>query len=188
MPRLPDSLRLVVTTRSDPPIGLARLRARGDLAELRADDLRFTSAEAARLLGDAIGARPAGDEVARLRPRTEGWAAGLYLAGLSLRGRDDAAAFIADFAGDDRLVVDYLAARGAGGAAARAARLPAAHVDARSPQRRRSATPSPGRERLGRGARPSSSARTCSSCPSTTAASGTATTTSSASCCATSSA
>ena len=110
VPRLPDSLRLVVTTRSDPPLGLARLRARGDLGELRADDLRFTGPEAARLLGDAIGADLPADEVERLRARTEGWAAGLYLAGLSLRGRDDAAAFIADFAGDDRLVVDYLAA------------------------------------------------------------------------------
>ena len=110
VPRLPDSLRVVVTTRTDPPIGLARLRARGDLGELRADDLRFTDAEAARLLGDAVGADLPADEVERLRARTEGWAAGLYLAGLSLRGREDAAAFIADFAGDDRLVVDYLAA------------------------------------------------------------------------------
>ena len=110
VPRLPDSLRLVVTTRTDPPIGLARLRARGDLGEVRADDLRFTGAEAARLLGDAIGADLTADEVERLRARTEGWAAGLYLAGLSLRGRLDAAAFITDFAGDDRLVVDYLAA------------------------------------------------------------------------------
>ncbi|HMN99337.1 MAG TPA: LuxR C-terminal-related transcriptional regulator [Miltoncostaeaceae bacterium] len=110
VPRLPDNLRLVVTTRTDPPIGLARLRARGDLGEVRAGDLRFTGQEAARLLGDAIGAELPADEVERLRARTEGWAAGLYLAGLSLRGRDDAASFIADFAGDDRLVVDYLAA------------------------------------------------------------------------------
>jgi LuxR family maltose regulon positive regulatory protein len=110
VPRLPDSLRLVATTRTDPAIGLGRLRARGDLGELRADDLRFSPAEAARLLGDAVGADLPAEEVERLRARTEGWAAGLYLAGLSLRGRDDAAAFIADFAGDDRLVVDYLAA------------------------------------------------------------------------------
>lgn len=109
VPRMPDTLRLVVATRSDPPLGLGRLRARGDLAEIRADDLRFTGSEAARLLGDAIGAELAPAEVERLRTRTEGWAAGLYLAGLSLRGRDDAAAFIDDFAGDDRLVVDYLA-------------------------------------------------------------------------------
>lgn len=109
VPRLPDTLRLVLTTRSDPPIGLARLRAGGDLAEIRAGDLRFSGPEAARLLSAAIGAELDPAEVERLRARTEGWAAGLYLAGLSLRGRDDAAAFIADFAGDDRLVVDYLA-------------------------------------------------------------------------------
>jgi LuxR family maltose regulon positive regulatory protein len=108
--RAPDSLRLVVTTRSDPPIGLARLRARGDLSELRAPDLRFSDAEAGALLAGAVGLPLDAGEVARLRQRTEGWAAGLYLAGLSLRGRDDASSFIADFAGDDRLVVDYLAA------------------------------------------------------------------------------
>ena len=109
VPRMPDTLRLVMATRSDPPLGLGRLRARGDLAEIRADDLRFTGSEAARLLGDAIGAELAPAEVERLRARTEGWAAGLYLAGLSLRGREDSAGFIDDFAGDDRLVVDYLA-------------------------------------------------------------------------------
>jgi LuxR family maltose regulon positive regulatory protein len=108
--RAPETLRVVITTRSDPPLGLARLRARGDLSELRAADLRFSDAEAGALLSGAAGLALGGDEVARLRQRTEGWAAGLYLAGLSLRGRDDAASFIADFAGDDRLVVDYLAA------------------------------------------------------------------------------
>jgi LuxR family maltose regulon positive regulatory protein len=107
---LPDALRLVMTTRADPPIGLARLRARGHLAEIRSDELRFDDADAAALLNHAIGLDLAEPEVAALRARTEGWAAGLYLAGLSLRGRDDRAAFIADFAGDDRLVVDYLAA------------------------------------------------------------------------------
>lgn len=105
----PEGLRVVMTSRTDPPIGLARLRARGDLAELRADDLRFSDAEAGALLAEAAGLPLGPGEVARLRARTEGWAAGLYLAGLSLRGRDDAAGFIADFAGDDRLVVDYLA-------------------------------------------------------------------------------
>ena len=106
----PDGLRVVMTSRAEPPIGLARLRARGDLAELRAGDLRFSEREAGALLAEAAG-RPLGDdEVGRLRARTEGWAAGLYLAGLSLRGRGDASRFIADFAGDDRLVVDYLAA------------------------------------------------------------------------------
>jgi LuxR family maltose regulon positive regulatory protein len=104
----PDGLRVVMTSRTDPPIGLARLRARGHLAEIRAPDLRFSEGDARALLAEA-GLTLRDDEVARLRQRTEGWAAGLYLAGLSLRGRDDAGRFIADFAGDDRLVVDYLA-------------------------------------------------------------------------------
>ena len=107
--RLPDGLRLVMTTRSDPPIGLARLRAHGDLAEIRAPDLRFTGDEAAALLRAATGAALDEGEVEALRRRTEGWAAGLYLAALSLRERDDAGRFIEAFAGDDRLVVDYLA-------------------------------------------------------------------------------
>ncbi len=108
--RLPDTLRIVMASRNDPPIGLARLRARGDLAEIRSDDLRFGDDDAAALLHGAIGLDLPAGQVTALRTRTEGWAAGLYLAGLSLRGRDDADAFIADFAGDDRLVVDYLAA------------------------------------------------------------------------------
>ncbi len=107
--RLPDTARVVMTTRTDPPLGLSRLRARGGLGEIRSDDLRFDDTEAAALLNDGIGLGLAGDAVGRLRSRTEGWAAGLYLAGLSLRGRGDAEAFIAEFAGDDRLVVDYLA-------------------------------------------------------------------------------
>ena len=176
-----------MTSRTDPPIGLARLRARGDLAELRASGpalLRRTRPAPCwpRRAWSSTWRR----RVARLRQRTEGWAAGLYLAGLSLRGRDDAARFIADFAGDDRLVVDYLADEVLDGPAARAARLPAAHLDPRPPERARSATRSPG-PAARRGCSPSSSARTSSSCRSTTAASGTATTTSSASCCSTSS-
>jgi LuxR family maltose regulon positive regulatory protein len=107
---LPESLRIVMTSRNDPPIGLARLRARGDLGEIRSDALRFSDDDAAVLLRGAVGVDLPAGQVTALRTRTEGWAAGLYLAGLSLRGRDDAGAFIADFAGDDRLVVDYLAA------------------------------------------------------------------------------
>lgn len=106
---LPERLRLVVASRSEPPIGLPRLRARGDLAELRASDLRFSDPEAADLLAGVLGAALDRGEVAALRARTEGWAAGLYLAALSLRDRRDAGAFIDAFAGDDRLVVDYLA-------------------------------------------------------------------------------
>lgn len=106
---LPGTVRLAVATRVDPPLGLARMRARGELVEVRADDLRFSDDEAAALLRATTGAPLGDDAVRRLRTRTEGWAAGLYLAGLSLRGRADATAFVDAFAGDDRLVVDYLA-------------------------------------------------------------------------------
>ncbi|MGD9694809.1 MAG: LuxR C-terminal-related transcriptional regulator [Thermoleophilia bacterium] len=105
----PEGFGLVMTTRGDPPLELARLRTRGDLAEIRVDELRFGDADAGALLERAAGMRLDPGDVERLLRRTEGWAAGLYLAGLSLRGRDDAAGFIADFAGDDRMVVDYLA-------------------------------------------------------------------------------
>jgi LuxR family transcriptional regulator, maltose regulon positive regulatory protein len=108
--RLPPGLGVVVSTRSDPPLPLERMRGRGELAEVRADDLRFTPEEAATFLNDVLGLRLAAADVARLHERTEGWAAGLYLAALSLRGRDDPSAFIEAFAGDDRHVVDYLSA------------------------------------------------------------------------------
>src|SRR6516165_2735493 len=81
--------------RAAPPLPLARLRAGGELAELRADQLRFTQQEAAALLREAAGAALPEDAVAALAARTEGWAAGLQLAGLSLRGHDDAAGFVA---------------------------------------------------------------------------------------------
>src|SRR6266702_744290 len=86
---LPPGLHLVLASRSDPPLPLARLRARGQLAELRADDLRFTGDEAAALLREATGADLPGAAVTALASRTEGWAAGLQLAGLSLRGQAD---------------------------------------------------------------------------------------------------
>jgi len=106
---LPPGLRVVVSGRADPPLPLARLRARGQLAELRAADLRFTPEEAAALLGEAAGPGLPGTAVAALVARTEGWAAGLQLAGLSLRGRADAAGFAAAFGGSHRFVLDYLA-------------------------------------------------------------------------------
>ena len=104
---LPPQLRLVIATRSDPPLPLARLRARGELAEVRAADLRFTEQETAAYF-DGMGLRLSADEVSTLEGRTEGWVAALQLAALSLQGRDDAAGFIDGFAGDDRHVVDYL--------------------------------------------------------------------------------
>jgi LuxR family maltose regulon positive regulatory protein len=106
---LPPGLRVVISSRSDPPLPLARLRARGQLAELRAADLRFTPGEATALLGETAGPGLPGTAVAALVARTEGWAAGLQLAGLSLRGNEDAAGFVAAFSGSHRFVLDYLA-------------------------------------------------------------------------------
>lgn len=106
---LPPRLHLLIATRADPALPLARLRARDELLELRAADLRFTEEEAADFLGWTMGlALPEGD-VAALAARTEGWVAGLQLAALSLREHEDSAAFIATFAGDDRHILDYLA-------------------------------------------------------------------------------
>lgn len=106
----PPELQLVLTCRADPPLGLARLRGRGQLAELRAAELRFTAEEAAELLREAVGPELALPHaaVAALTARTEGWAAGLQLAGLSLRGRSDVAGFVATFSGSHRYVLDYL--------------------------------------------------------------------------------
>jgi LuxR family maltose regulon positive regulatory protein len=106
--RLPAQLRLVVASRADPPLPLARLRASGQLAELRERDLRFTLAEAAALLREATGLKLPAASVAALTARTEGWVAGLQLAGLSLQGHADPARFVATFTGSHRFVLDYL--------------------------------------------------------------------------------
>lgn len=105
---LPPRVHLVISTRVDPPLPLARLRARGELVELRAADLRFTLDEAAAYLTEVAGLDLPASDVAALEGRTEGWIAALQLAALSLQGRADAAGFIAGFAGDDRYIVDYL--------------------------------------------------------------------------------
>ncbi|HSK57441.1 MAG TPA: helix-turn-helix transcriptional regulator, partial [Actinomycetospora sp.] len=105
----PPQLHLVLATRVDPPLPLARWRARGELVEVRAADLRFTEQEAAAYLNGPMGLALSADDVAVLDRRAEGWIAALQLAALSMRGRDDVGAFIAGFAGDDRHVVDYLA-------------------------------------------------------------------------------
>ncbi|MGY1806951.1 LuxR C-terminal-related transcriptional regulator [Blastococcus sp. SYSU D00669] len=105
---LPPHVHLVIATRADPPLPLARLRARGDLVEVRADDLRFTADEAAAYLAGATGRQLPAEHVAALEGRTEGWIAALQLAALSMRGREDVAGFVAGFAGHDRYVVDYL--------------------------------------------------------------------------------
>ena len=106
--RLPATAQLVISTRSDPPLPLSRLRARGQLIEIRGGDLRFDVTEAGAFLNDVVGLNLASDEITRLHERTEGWAAGLQLAGLSLRGREDHRQFIDSFAGDDQHIVEYL--------------------------------------------------------------------------------
>ncbi len=106
----PAELHVVLSTRADPPLPLAKLRARGRLAELRNADLRFTATEAAVLLREAVGADLSLPDtaVAGLATRTEGWVAGLQLAALSLRGQSDQAEFVAMFNGSHRFVLDYL--------------------------------------------------------------------------------
>lgn len=108
----PEQLRVLVATRSDPLLPVARLRSRGQLTELRATDLRFTAQEASDFLNEVMGLHLTIEDVEALDDRTEGWAAGLQLAGLSLRGRagrGDVSAFIEAFTGSNRFVVDYLA-------------------------------------------------------------------------------
>jgi LuxR family maltose regulon positive regulatory protein len=106
--RLPPVFRLMLATREDPPLPLGALRARGELVEVRAGELRFSENETAAFLNDVLGLELSTGDVTRLQARTEGWPAALYLAALSLRGRADPSALIDRFAGDDRYLVDYL--------------------------------------------------------------------------------
>lgn len=107
---LPLSMRLIILTRADPPLPLARLRARGQLAELRANDLRFTPGEAAAFLNSAMGLALSADQIAALDARVEGWIAGLQMAALSLQGLDEpgVAHLIAGFSGRHHFILDYL--------------------------------------------------------------------------------
>jgi LuxR family maltose regulon positive regulatory protein len=106
---LPATLHLVLATRADPlDLPIARLRARQQLTELRADNLRFTPEEAAMFLNQAMGLSLTSDDVSALEARTEGWIAGLQLAALSLQGRSDVPRFLQAFTGTHRFVVDYL--------------------------------------------------------------------------------
>jgi LuxR family transcriptional regulator, maltose regulon positive regulatory protein len=107
---LPSTLSIVMTSRAQPQLRVGRLRARAQLNDIDAEQLRFSLSEAESMLNDVHGLGLAPDTVKRLHDRTEGWAAGLYLAVLSLRGRGDTSGFVASFAGSDRRVVDYLAA------------------------------------------------------------------------------
>lgn len=105
---LPQHVHVVVAGRADPALPLARLRARGELVEIRAADLRFTRDETATYLSDVSGLNLSTEDVVALDGRTEGWIAALQLAVLSMQGRDDVSGFIAGFAGDDRHIVDFL--------------------------------------------------------------------------------
>src|SRR5436309_6120806 len=105
---LPPQMHLVIATREDPQLPLARLRARSHLTELRAADLRFTASEAAAFLNQVMGLSLSAADIAALEDHTEGWIAGLRLAALSMQGHHDVAAFIRAFAGDHRYIVDYL--------------------------------------------------------------------------------
>ncbi|MBK9710153.1 MAG: tetratricopeptide repeat protein [Kouleothrix sp.] len=104
----PPQLHLLITTREDPPLALARRRARMQLTEVRAAELRFTPEEAADFLTTTMRLPLSPADVAALERRTEGWIVGLHMAALSLQGRADTAAFVRSFAGDDRYVSDYL--------------------------------------------------------------------------------
>ena len=108
--RLPGTLRAVITSRAEPPLRIGTLRARGQLAEIDASRLRFSRPETDFLVNEVHGLDLPAGAVAQLHRRTEGWAAGLYLAVLSMRGREDAGGFVESFAGSDRRVVDYLGA------------------------------------------------------------------------------
>jgi LuxR family maltose regulon positive regulatory protein len=105
---MPPQMRLIIATREGPRLPLSRLRARDQLIELRAADLRFAPSEAVEFLNQMMGLDLQEADVIALETRTEGWIAGLQLAALSMRGRHDVSGFIRSFAGDDRYIVDYL--------------------------------------------------------------------------------
>lgn len=105
---LPPHMHLILATRADPPWPLARLRVRAEMTELRTEDLRFTPGEVTAFLNAVMGLELSARDIAALDTRTEGWIAGLQLAALSMRGRDDAAGFVQAFTGSHRFVLDYL--------------------------------------------------------------------------------
>jgi len=105
---LPPNTQIVLSTRSDPPWPLARLRARGEMVEIRARDLRFTTQEATQFLNVSMGLDLSVDDIQRLEARTEGWIVGLQMAALSMRGKRDASEFIAALSGSHRFILDYL--------------------------------------------------------------------------------
>ena len=105
---LPGHVCVAIATRTEPPLQVSRLRARGQLVEVAADELRFSVTDTAVLLNEFLDLGLADEDVAALHQRAEGWPAAVYLAGLSLRNRSDRHEFVVRFAGDDRHIVDYL--------------------------------------------------------------------------------
>lgn len=105
---LPHNMRLIIATRTDPPLRLAQLRAKGELCEIRAEDLRFTNQETLHFLNQSMGLELTPLDATTLSEKTEGWIVGLQLAAISLQGHPDKQAFIRAFAGDDRYIADYL--------------------------------------------------------------------------------
>jgi LuxR family transcriptional regulator, maltose regulon positive regulatory protein len=105
---LPSQMHLVMVTREDPHLPLARLRARGQLTELRIADLRFTPSETSEFLNEIMGLHLSGDNIAALEEHTEGWIAGLHLAAISMQGHSDVNGFVRSFAGSHHFVMDFL--------------------------------------------------------------------------------
>ena len=105
---MPPQLHVVLASRSDPPLALARLRGQGHVDELRASDLRFTSKETVQFFSEVMQLSLTGDDIHTLAERTEGWIAGLHLAAVTLQGRDDPQSYVAAFSGAHRSIVDYL--------------------------------------------------------------------------------
>ncbi len=105
---IPPQMHLVITTREDPSLPLSRYRARGQMTELRAADLRFTPEEAGAFLNQIMNLNLSAESISALETRTEGWIAGLQLAALSMQGRSDPSSFIEAFTGSHRFILDYL--------------------------------------------------------------------------------
>lgn len=106
--QMPPKMHLVILSRADPPLPLSRLRVRRQMVEVRASDLRFTKDEAALFFNDSMSLDLTNEEIEVLESKTEGWVAGLQLAGLSLEGRSDRSEFVASFSGSNRYIIDYL--------------------------------------------------------------------------------
>ncbi len=129
----PRTFHLVIASRSDPSLPLSRLRARGQTVELRTADLSFTEPEAAQFLNDVMGLRLDAGSVAVLKERTEGWIAGLQMAALSMRNREDVTRFIEAFSGTNRYILDYLLEEGTRRSVTRHPAFSSVHIDFGAP-------------------------------------------------------